>query len=130
MLEMPVVSLSLNDQLLEDLDELQGELGYSGRSEIVRAAIRLFLTDGRDKQRLEGSVNGLLLAIHSHEAEHHVTQIKGQYQDIIHTQLHNRFREGKCMELFILEGDAERIRGLSAELQRNEENEYVKLLII
>ncbi len=127
---MPVVSLSLNDQLLEDLDKIQSELGYSGRSEVLRAAIRLFLMDGREKQRLEGNVSGLLLAIHSHEAEHHVTQIKGGYQDIIHTQLHNRFREGKCMELFILDGDAVRIRELSAELQRNEENEYVKLFII
>lgn len=127
---MPVVSLSLNDQLLEELDEIQGELGYSGRSEAVRAAIRLFLVDGREKQRLEGNVSGLLLALHSHEAEHHVTQIKGQYQDIINMQLHNRFHEGKCMELFLLEGDAARVRELSAQLQRNEENEYVKLLII
>ncbi len=126
---MPVVSLSLNDQLLEELDKVQSELGYSGRSEVVRAAIRLFLTDGREKQRVTGNVNGLLLAIHSHEAEHHVTQIKARYLDVIHTQLHNRFREGKCMELFILEGDAVRIRELAAELQRNEENEYVKLLI-
>ncbi len=127
---MPVISLSLNDQLLDELDEIQGELGYSGRSEAVRAAIRLFLVDGREKQKLEGEVSGLLLAIHSHEAEHHVTQIKGQYQDVIHTQLHNRFREGKCMELFLLEGDAVRVRELAAQLQRNEENEYVKLLII
>jgi len=127
---MPVVSLSLNDQLLDELDEIQENLGYSGRSEAVRAAIRLFLVDGREKQRLEGNVSGLLLAIHSHEAEHHVTQIKGQYQDIINMQLHNRFQEGKCMELFLLEGDATRVRELSAQLQRNEENEYVKLLII
>ncbi len=127
---MPVVSLSLNDQLLEELDGVQGELGFSGRSEVMRAAIRLFLTDGREKQRLVGSVSGLLLAIHSHGAEHHVTQLKAKYVDLIHTQLHNRFREGKCMELFILEGDADRVRELSAELQRNEENEYVKLLII
>jgi CopG family transcriptional regulator, nickel-responsive regulator len=127
---MPVVSLSLNDQLLEELDEVQVELGYSGRSEVMRAAIRLFLTDGREKGRLQGVVSGLLLAIHSHEAEHHVTQLKAKYVDLIHTQLHNRFREGKCMELFLIEGDANRVRELSAELQRNEENEYVKLLII
>ncbi len=127
---MPVVSISLNRQLLDDLEKLQTELGYSGRSEVMRAAIRLLLTDGREKQQLTGNVNGLLLAIHSHEAEHHVTQIKGRYLDVIHTQLHNRFREGKCMELFILDGDARRIRELATELQRNEENEYVKLIII
>lgn len=127
---MPVVSLSFNDQLLGDLDRLQGDLGYSGRSEIVRAAIRLFLTDSREKQDLSGRVSGLLLAIHRHEAQHHVTQISGRFQEIIHTQLHNRFRDGKCFELFILEGEAERIRELSTELQRNEENEYVKLIVI
>jgi CopG family nickel-responsive transcriptional regulator len=59
-----------------------------------------------------------------------VTKIKHRYLDVIHTQLHNRFKEGKCMELFILEGEAERIRELAAELQRSEENEYVKLLVI
>lgn len=127
---MPIVSLSFNDQLLKELDKLQEELSYSGRSEIVRAAIRLFLTDSRDKQALTGNVSGLLLAIHRHEAEHHVTQIDGRYQELVHTQLHNRFRDGKCVELFILEGDAEMIRELSTELQRNEENEYVKLVII
>ncbi len=127
---MPVVSLSLNDSMLEELDKIQKEMGYSGRSEVVRAAIRLLITDAREKERASGNVNGLLLAIHSHEAEHHVTQIKGRYMDVIHTQLHNRFREGKCMELFILDGESGRIKELAAELQRNEENEYVKLIMI
>lgn len=124
------MSFSLNDQLLNDLDKIQEEFSFSGRSEVIRAALRLFLMEERDKQRLEGFVSGLLIAIHSHEAEHHVTQIKREFQDIIHMQLHNRFREGKCMELFILEGDSDRVKDLSTELQRNEENDYVKLLII
>ena len=127
---MPIVSLSLNDTLLEELDRVQTDLGYSGRSEIIRAGIRLLLTDAREKQRLTGNVNGLLLTIHPHDAEHLVTKIKHRYLDVIHTQLHNRFKEGKCMELFILDGEAERIRELAAELQRSEENEYVKLLVI
>jgi CopG family nickel-responsive transcriptional regulator len=127
---MPIVSLSLNDTLLDELDRAQADLGYSGRSEIIRAGIRLLLTDAREKRRLTGNVNGILLAIHPHEAENLVTQVKHRYIDVIHTQLHNRFKEGKCMELFILDGEAERIRELAAELQRSEENEYVKLLVI
>jgi len=127
---MPVVSLSLNETLLNDLDGLQKEFAYSGRSEVVRAAIRMMLTDAREKRHVTGVVAGLLLAIHDHETEHHVTQVKHMFLDVIHTQLHNRFREGKCMELFILEGDADRIKELAAELQRSEDNEYVKLLII
>ncbi len=34
------------------------------------------------------------------------------------------------MELFILEGDSNRVKALSTELQRNEENDYVKRIII
>ena len=71
-----------------------------------------------------------MVDIHSQEAEHHLTQIKGRFLDVIHTQLHNRFRGGKCMELFIIDGEAGRIRELVTELQRNEENEYIKLLVV
>jgi CopG family nickel-responsive transcriptional regulator len=46
---MPVVSLSINDGLLEELDKVRDDLGYSGRSEVIRAAIRLLLTDAREK---------------------------------------------------------------------------------
>ena len=127
---MPIVSLSINDNLLTELDKLQEDLGYSGRSEVLRAAVRLLLTDSREKQRMRGSVNVLLLAIHPQNSEHHVTQLKTKYLDVIHTQLHNRFNSGKCMELFILDGDAERIKELATELQHNEENEYVKLIMI
>ena len=127
---MPVVSLSLNDSLLTELDRLQVEFGYSGRSEVVRAAIRMMLTDAREKRNVKGITAGLLLSINDRETEHHVTEVKDMFLDVIQTQLHNRFKEGKCMELFILEGDSDRIKDLAAELQRREENEYVKLLII
>jgi CopG family nickel-responsive transcriptional regulator len=127
---MPVVSLSINDGLLEELDKVRDDLGYSGRSEVIRAAVRLLLTDAREKRRLVGGINALLISIHDQSSEHHVTQIKNMYLDVIHTQLHNRFNSGKCMELFILDGDSTRIKELSAELQHNEENEYVKLIII
>ena len=127
---MPIVSVSINEGLLEELDRVQEALGYSGRSEVIRAAVRLLLTDSREKQRISGAVNALLLSLHPQDTEHHVTQIKGRYLDVIHTQLHNRFDSGKCMELFILDGDADRIRELAAELQHNEDNEYVKLILI
>jgi CopG family nickel-responsive transcriptional regulator len=127
---MPVVSLSINEQLLTDLDRVQTELGFTGRSEILRAAIRLFVNDASEKRRLKGAVSALVLAIHDPETEHHVTQLKNKYLGLIHTQLHSKFKEGKCMELFILEGEADEIRAIAAELQRNEENEYVKLILV
>ena len=30
---MPIVSISLNDEILQELDKLQGSMGFTGRSE-------------------------------------------------------------------------------------------------
>lgn len=127
---MPIVSISINDKLLSELDELQDKMGYSGRSEAVRAGVRMLLQDAREDERLRGILTGVLLVIHAHEAEDIVTDVKHRYTDVIHTQLHNKFQEGKCLELFILNGEAERIIELTRALKRNEENEYVKLIVI
>ena len=127
---MPVVSLSINKKLLDELETFQKELGYSGRSEIIRASIRLLLNESRGENKLKGKLTGVLMAIHGHEAENTVSEIKHKYVDVIHTQLHNRFEEGKCLELFILEGDAGRIRDLIRELKSSEKNDLVKLTII
>ena len=37
---MPIVSISLNDEILSELDRIQKTMGFSGRSEIIRAGIR------------------------------------------------------------------------------------------
>ena len=39
-------------------------LGFSGKSEIIRAGIRNLLSDERMKEDLDGEINSLLLAVH------------------------------------------------------------------
>ena len=34
---MPIVSISLNDEILKQIDALQKNLGFSGRSDAIRA---------------------------------------------------------------------------------------------
>jgi CopG family nickel-responsive transcriptional regulator len=37
---LTIVSIPLNKEILQQIDKLQNALGFSGRSEIVRAGIR------------------------------------------------------------------------------------------
>ena len=127
---MPIISISINDKMLEELDRIQNELGFSGRSEIIRAATRMFLTDAKEKTTTSGKIKGVLLLIHPHEAENIVTEIKHDFLDIIYTQVHNRFKEGKCLELFILDGESSRIKKLTNEFQKIEKIEHMKLILI
>ncbi len=126
---MAIISISLNDKLLTDIDQLQEELGFSGRSEVIRAGARMLLADNKDKEKLNGWLNSVLLLIHSQKVEDTVTAIKHEFVDIISTQIHNHLREDKCIEVFILEGDAARINDLVRLFLTTRKMDYVKLIV-
>jgi CopG family nickel-responsive transcriptional regulator len=127
---MPITSISMSKELFDDLNRVQKELGYSGRSETIRAAIRMLVNEARIQESQSGLIHGVLIVIHDHESETMVSEIKHSYPDVIYTQLHNRFKEGKCLELFIIEGDSERVRRLINELRLVDQNEYVKFYVV
>lgn len=125
---MTIISLSLNDTMLQELDSVQKAMGFSGRSEAIRAAIRMLLGEFKEES-LTGKVRGILLLIHEHEAESLVTNVKHNFLDIIHTQLHDRFKEGKCLELFLLEGEADRVREMTRTFQKTDSIEVTRLVV-
>jgi CopG family nickel-responsive transcriptional regulator len=126
---MAIISISLTDEILNEIDKLQQELGFSGRSEVMRAGARMLLADNKEKENLEGRLNSVLLLIHTQKVEGTVTEIKHKYEDIISTQIHNHLREDKCLEVFILEGDAGRIKQLVRLFRTSGKMDYVKLIV-
>jgi CopG family nickel-responsive transcriptional regulator len=126
---MPVISVSLNEKMLEEIDEIQKELGFSGRSEVVRAGARMLIADKREKESLFGEINSILLLIHSQHVESVVTKTKHEFEDITSTQIHSHLRGGKCLEIFILDGDAERIKEFVELFQTSGKMDYVKLIV-
>jgi len=124
-----IISMSLNDAMLQEVDRVRREMGFSGRSEVIRAGLRILLAETKEKEELTDRVRGVLLLIHEHDAENLVTSVKHDFLDIIYTQLHNRFKEGKCLELFVLDGEAGRIKELTRIFQKSDRIEYVKLIV-
>src|SRR3972149_2220681 len=104
---MPIISISLNDNILEEMTNSQNTLGFSGRSELIRAAVRMFIAEMKTQNELTGKINGVLITSHNQDTEHFVTNIKHKNEDIINTQIHSRLENGKCLEVFILEGTAD-----------------------
>ncbi|HYA56753.1 MAG TPA: ribbon-helix-helix protein, CopG family, partial [Nitrososphaerales archaeon] len=87
---MPIVSLSLPDQMVRAMDEIQESVGFAGRSELVRAAIRLLLEDTRDKNTMSGKTNAVVVIGHASIDEDPVTRLKHAYGDIVKTHIHAR----------------------------------------
>ena len=125
---MPIVSISINDDLLGEMEVLKRELGYTGKSELVRAAIRTLIAEKRERENLVGQVSSILIASHNEEAEEVVTGLKHRYERCVNTHLHSKQESGKCLELFILKGEASDVKRMLNEFQKNRKIDYAKLV--
>ena len=127
---MPIVSISLNQEILSELDKLQKTMGFSGRSEAIRAGIRTFVSEEKQKSQLTGNVHAILLVVHNDEFDHVVSGIKHSFEDLITTHLHSKIEGEKCMELFVIDGDAERVSTITKDFQVNKNMDTVKLVTL
>ena len=127
---MPIVSISLNDEILSELDKLQTSMGFSGRSEAIRAGIRTFVSEEKQKSDLSGNIHAILLVVHNDEFDHVVSGITHNFEDLITTHLHSKIDKEKCMELFVIDGDAEKVTTMTKDFQINKNMDTVKLVTI
>jgi CopG family nickel-responsive transcriptional regulator len=127
---MPIVSISLNQEILSELDKLQKTMGFSGRSEAIRAGIRIFVSEEKQKSKLTGNIHAILLVVHNDEFDHVVSGIKHNFEDLITTHLHSKIEGEKCMELFVIDGDAERVSTITKDFQVNKNMDTVKLVTL
>ena len=129
-LRMPIVSISLTEEILKEIDTLQKNLGFSGRSDAIRAGIRSFVSEEKQKENLSGNVNAILLVVHNDEYDNQVNGIKHSYEDLITTHLHSKIEGDKCMELFMLKGEANSVSDITKDFQINKKMDTVKLVAL
>ena len=127
---MTIVSISLNDEILSELDKLQNTMGFSGRSEAIRAGIRTFVSEEKQNSNLSGNIHAILLVLHNDEYDHVVSGITHNFEDLITTHLHSKIDKEKCMELFVIDGDAEKVTTMTKDFQRNKNMDTVKLVAL
>ena len=127
---MPIVSISLNDEILSELDKLQTSMGFSGRSEAIRAGIRTFVSEEKQKADLSGNIHAILLVVHNDQFDHVVSGITHNFEDLITTHLHSKIEKEKCMELFLINGDAQKVSTMTKDFQTNKNMDTVKLVAL
>ena len=126
---MPIVSISLNNEILSEVDKLKKSMGFSGRSEIIRAGIRNLISEERQRSNLSGLIHAILMVVHDEDSEQIVTGIKHNYEELIDTHLHSKIDGNKCMELFLLHGQAEKVDVMTKDFKTNRKMDQVKLVL-
>jgi CopG family transcriptional regulator, nickel-responsive regulator len=126
---LPIISISLNEHIIQELDKLQKFLGFSGRSEIVRASVRNLLLEEKRIDELSGVLHSVLLVIHDEKSDQEISEIRHGFDKIINTHIHNKIDKDRCLEIFVLYGDAREIKNITKRFQGNRKMDQVRLVV-
>ncbi len=125
---MPVVSISLPDELVQEMDAAIAAEDYRGRSEYLRAAVRHFL---QDRTKLGGDhVHGSITVVYGHGSEVRVSDVRHAFHDVVLSLMHTHCEPETCMDVLIVGGPAQRIEELHRTLERMREVQRARLVPI
>ena len=126
---MAIVSISLDEEILEATDMLMAKNGYRGRSDIVRTGLRNLIADSKKLESLHGKVSCVLMLVHKEKFEDFVSKTKHKFESLVLTHLHSKLQSEKCLDLFIVSGDADKIRQLVNTLESSRKVDYIKSFV-
>jgi CopG family nickel-responsive transcriptional regulator len=127
------VGVTFPPDLLKDLDEIIGKMGYESRSKAVQDAVRLFVSERKWLQEDESNQTGILLMVYDHEVrglESELTEVQHHHSSLISSTMHIHIGEQDCLEAIAVKGKASEIRKLSNELTTKRGVKILKTMIV
>ncbi|NLK26454.1 MAG: ribbon-helix-helix protein, CopG family [Euryarchaeota archaeon] len=117
---MVVISVSLSARELREFEDVARQAGFSSRSDAVRDALSLFVSNNNWVNEMEGRVSCAVSVIYADRKKHHVHEVIHQYADIVHSSMHTHL-EHRCVEQIVLDGPSEEVRKLLSELSSHKD---------
>jgi CopG family nickel-responsive transcriptional regulator len=117
---MSIVSLSIPKPLLEKVDSYIKEQGYANRSEVLRQALRSYISEAKQLDELKGTVAATITIIYQKGAS---TRDDNQHHNsnVVLTFLHTHIEEGYCIEVIIAKGEAHLMKAFIESLRGNKQ---------
>ncbi|MEM3051484.1 MAG: CopG family ribbon-helix-helix protein, partial [Candidatus Bathyarchaeia archaeon] len=95
---MSIISLSLPKTLLDKVDEYIKQQGFANRSEVVRQALRAYMSESRSLDELQGRVTAVITLIYKREAKRNqITDLQHNYSNTVLTFLHTHVEADSCI---------------------------------
>ncbi len=128
---MSIISLSLPNELLEELDTVLGEERSANRSEVVRQAVRMYLTQYNELGKIKGNVIATITVLYDKAEENkELFRIQHEFDDMITAYLHSHLSETNCLEVMVVKGSSDRLRSLVDGLKANKPVKQIKVSIM
>lgn len=113
---MQRVTVTLDDDLLADIDRLVERRGYQGRSEAIRDLARSGLAEAASAEGETGACVAALVYVYDHAARElskRLTTTFHEHHELTLTTLHVHLDHGSCMEVAVLKGEEAAVRGMA-----------------
>ena len=117
---MSIISLSLPTELLEELDAILGKDHSATRSEVIRQAVRMYLSEYNELDKIKGNVIATISVLYKKtEKNEELFQLEHEFGDMITAYLHSHLTRANCLEVLVVKGSAQRLKSLIDGLKAN-----------
>jgi metal-responsive CopG/Arc/MetJ family transcriptional regulator len=126
---MEIMSISIDDETLDNLNSIQKSLGFKSRSKMLRNAIASMINDYRSIDSLKGNVNIIFVLTYKEPNKNKVSNILHKFGDAIKTELHQH-DYGICIDILNLSAEATRIQEIYSILKKNKSIDSTTYVIV
>jgi CopG family nickel-responsive transcriptional regulator len=115
---MEIITVSMSDSDLKEL-ELLKELGqFSNRSDVVRHAVKSLMSEHRSLERVKGIITAVVTAVyHKSGPRHTVNKVQHEYRNFVAATIHAHTSDGYCTEVMIVTAVADKVREFLKKLR-------------
>ncbi|WP_185984244.1 nickel-responsive transcriptional regulator NikR [Aureimonas mangrovi] len=130
---MQRMTITIDDELMGELDRMIERDGYPNRSEAIRDLTRLGLRTAAQKAGEVGECVGVLSYVYDHEARdlaRRLTTSHHHHRDISVASLHVHLDASRCLEISVLKGQGDEVRHFADTIISQRAVAYGELKIV
>jgi len=117
---MTVVSITLPSDLLKKFDQFSKARGYYSRSEAFRDALRSLIAEVEIAKAEAGNVAATLMITCEYarrDVDLRMSEVRHEFDDIVVENVHRHINKQYCLEVFIAEGNYQRVLELIGRIR-------------
>jgi CopG family nickel-responsive transcriptional regulator len=129
--QMSIISLSLPKELLGELDAILGDEKNATRSEVLRQAVRMYLSDYKKLEKIKGNIIATITVLYEkQEQNEELFRLQHEFSDTINAYLHLHLTETSCLEVLVVKGPSKRLKNLIDGLKANKPVRQIRFSIM
>ena len=126
---MEILSISIDDDTLKQLNQTQRRLGFKSRSKLLRNAILGMMKDYEALDTLRGIVEIIFVLTYNDSEKNNVSDMLHKFENQIKTELHQH-NSGTCIDVLNIHAEAGEIREMFDALKRNKSIRSLTYVVI